>query len=115
MSRRVHFVSLGCPKNQVDSEVMLGLMGQAKYEIVPEPDDAHIIVVNTCAFIEQSKTESVETILDMARYKDDGRCDTLVVTGCLAQRYPEQLADELPEVDHFLGTGDYPKIVEVLQ
>ncbi|MCC6806185.1 MAG: 30S ribosomal protein S12 methylthiotransferase RimO [Deltaproteobacteria bacterium] len=113
MSRRVHFVSLGCPKNQVDSEIMLGLLGKAHYEIVPEADDANIIVVNTCAFIEQSKQESVDTILEMAEHKK-GQCDTLVVTGCLAQRYPEELAAELPEVDHFLGTGDYPRIVDVL-
>jgi ribosomal protein S12 methylthiotransferase len=115
MSRRVHFVSLGCPKNQVDSEIMLGLLGKAHYDIVPDAEQANIIVVNTCAFIEQSKQESVDTILEMAKLKDDGRCDTLVVTGCLAQRYPEELAAELPEVDHFLGTGDYPHIVEVLK
>lgn len=113
MPRRVYFVSLGCPKNRVDSEVMLGLLEQARYEIVPEPEQAHVIVVNTCAFIDQSKTESVDTILEMAEYKQ-GQCDTLVVTGCLAQRYPQELATELTEVDHFLGTGDYPKIVEVL-
>jgi len=115
MPRRVHFISLGCPKNRVDSEVMLGLLNQAQYEFVENPQDAHVIVVNTCAFIEQSKTESVDTILEMAEYKDAGSCDTLVVTGCLAQRYPEELSQELPEVDYFLGTGDYPKIVEVLK
>ncbi len=115
MSRRVHFVSLGCPKNQVDSEVMLGLLHQSDYQIVPDADEANIIVVNTCAFIDQSKQESIDTILEMAKHKDEGRCDTLVVTGCLAQRYPEELAQELPEVDHFLGTGDYPHIVEVLR
>lgn len=115
MSRKVHFVSLGCPKNRVDSEVMLGLLGQADYRIVPDPDDANVIVVNTCAFIEQSKTESIQTILEMARYKDEGRCDTLLVTGCLAQRYPTELANELPEVDHFLGTSDYPQVVNVLR
>lgn len=115
MSRRVHFVSLGCPKNRVDSEVMLGLLGQANYEIVPEPDNADVIVVNTCAFIDQAKAESVQTILEMARYKDEGNCDTLMVAGCLSQRYPKELADEMPEVDHFLGTADYRSVVDILR
>lgn len=115
MSRKVHFVSLGCPKNRVDSEVMLGLLGQADYNIVPDPEDANVIVVNTCAFIDESKAESIQTILEMARYKDEGHCDTLMVTGCLAQRYPVELANDLPEVDHFLGTSDYPKVVDVLR
>ena len=115
MSRRVHFVSLGCPKNRVDSEVMLGLLGQANYEIVPEPDNADVIVVNTCAFIDQAKAESVNTILEMARYKEQGSCDTLMVAGCLSQRYPKELAEEMPEVDHFLGTADYRSVVDILR
>ncbi len=94
---------------------MLGLLGEAKYDIVPEPDNADVIVVNTCAFIDQAKAESVNTILEMAKYKENGNCDTLMVAGCLSQRYPEELAAEMPEVDHFLGTADYPSVVKILQ
>ena len=103
----VYFVSLGCPKNRVDTEVMLGhaagagLRGRRR-----RPSDAEVIVVNTCGFIGEAKEESIDTILEMARYKESGRCQRLVVTGCLSQRYPEELADEMPEVDHFLGSGE---------
>ena len=112
--RRVHFVSLGCPKNRVDAEHMLAILGVEGWQVVDEPDRAEAIVVNTCAFIDESKEESVDAILEMAEYKDTGRCRALVVSGCLAQRYADQLAQEMPEVDYFLGTAEYAKISEVL-
>ena len=111
----VHFVSLGCPKNRVDTEVMLGLTGQAGFEIAREPDDADVIVVNTCGFIGEAKEESIDTILEMARYKEEGRCKRLVVTGCLSQRYTGDLSRDMPEVDHFLGSGDVDKIVGAIR
>src|ERR1700747_3619684 len=106
----VYFVSLGCPKNRVDPEVMLGLTDRAGSTIARAPDEADAIVVNTCGFIGAAKEESVDTILEMARYKDEGRCKRLVVTGCLTQRYAGDLARDLPEVDHFLGSGDVNKV-----
>jgi ribosomal protein S12 methylthiotransferase len=113
-NRNVYFVSLGCPKNLVDSEVMLGLLKADNYSIVNEPDAADVIVVNTCSFIESSKVESVNTILEMAEYKDTGKCQSLVVAGCLAQRYKDQLQKEMPEVDLFIGTGEYQKIAKLV-
>src|SRR4051794_32280348 len=105
-SKNIHFVSLGCPKNRVDTEVMLGQVADAGHRVVDDPAQAEVIVVNTCSFIGEAKQESVDAILEMARYKDGGRCERLVVTGCLSQRYPKELADEMPEVDHFLGTDE---------
>jgi ribosomal protein S12 methylthiotransferase len=113
--QEVYFVSLGCPKNRVDSEVMLGLTHQAGYAIAREPERADVIVVNTCGFIGEAKEESIDTILEMARYKEEGACKRLVVTGCLTQRYAGDLARDLPEVDHFLGSGDVDKIVATLK
>jgi ribosomal protein S12 methylthiotransferase len=113
--KSVHFVSLGCPKNRVDTEVMLGLVAAEGYQLVPEPDGADLIVVNTCGFIGEAKEESIDTILEMARFKAAGTCERLVVTGCLSQRYPEELAREMPEVDQFLGSGDFPKITGALR
>src|SRR5689334_6299319 len=98
--KTIHFVSLGCPKNRVDTEVMLGVAGLEGYKIVPEARGAQVVVVNTCGFIGPAKEESIDTILEMAELKEQGDCQTLVVSGCLSQRYPEQLADEMPEVDH---------------
>ncbi len=109
--QQVYFVSLGCPKNRVDTEVMLGLTGAAGFDIARAPDGADVIVVNTCGFIGEAKEESVDTILEMARFKEQGSCKRLVVTGCLSQRYAGDLAREMPEVDHFLGSGDVDKIV----
>jgi ribosomal protein S12 methylthiotransferase len=106
--------TLGCPKNRVDSEVMLGTLGARGYTLVERPEDASVIVVNTCAFIGPAKQESVDTILELAEYKKSGRCNTLVVTGCLSQRYGPELAKEMPEVDHFLGTGAYVQIGDLL-
>ena len=116
MNRTVHFVSLGCPKNLVDSEVMLGLLQNDGFTVVERPEDARVIVVNTCSFIEPAKEESVNAILEMASYKerDKGQCDKLVVAGCLSQRYSKELASGLPEVDHFIGTGEYGKISEII-
>lgn len=114
MQDSVYFVSLGCPKNHVDTEVMLGEVTRAGYEIVEAPDDARVIVVNTCSFIEAAKEESIETILEMAQYKSAGQCQKLVVTGCLSQRYPTELQTEIPEIDHLLGSGDFASIARVV-
>jgi ribosomal protein S12 methylthiotransferase len=111
---KVGFVSLGCPKNLVDGEVMLGLARQAGHEITPAADDAEVIVVNTCAFIDNAKQESIDAILEMAQQKRDGSCKRLVVTGCLAERYREDLKKEIPEIDAVLGTGEVESIVEAL-
>jgi ribosomal protein S12 methylthiotransferase len=115
VKKQVYFVSLGCPKNRVDTEVMLGLTGQAGFQIARAPEDAEVIVVNTCGFIGEAKEESVDTILEMAQHKTDGRCKKLVVTGCLSQRYGGDLARDLPEVDQFLGSGDVDKIVGAIR
>lgn len=111
--RNVFFVSLGCPKNRVDTEVMLGHVDRAGYRIVDSPEDASVIVVNTCGFIDAAKEESVETILEMAEFKRHG-CEALVVTGCLSQRHPDELAKEIPEIDHILGSADFGRIAQVL-
>ena len=114
MSRTIHFISLGCPKNRVDTEVMLGVAGASDYDLVARPEDAEVIVVNTCGFIGEAKEESISTILEMGALKDAGSCDRLIVAGCLSQRYPEELASEMPEVDHFLGSSDMLKLGEIL-
>jgi ribosomal protein S12 methylthiotransferase len=111
---KVGFVSLGCPKNLVDGEVMLGLAREAGHEITADAQAANVIVVNTCAFIDRAKEESVEAILEMARLKRTGSCQRLVVTGCLAERYRDELQREIPEIDACLGTGDVPDIVGAL-
>ncbi len=110
----VYFVSLGCPKNLVDSQVMLGMLRNDRYSITDDPTKAEVIIVNTCSFIEASKEESIETILEMAQLKDEGSCKVLVASGCLPQRYSKQLEAEMPEVDLFLGTGQYHRITELL-
>src|SRR5687767_13907054 len=104
--KTVHFVSLGCPKNRVDTEVMLGHTNDAGYQVVAQPAHADVIAVNTCGFIGEAKQESIDAILEMSRFKENGRCRRLVVAGCLSQRYPQELADEMPEVDHFIGTNE---------
>lgn len=114
VKQKVSMVSLGCPKNLVDAEVMLGVLSQQQYEITTDEKDADVIIVNTCSFIKEAKQESIDAILDLAERKHDGRCHTLIVSGCLPQRYQEELAKELPEVDIFIGTGDYPRIAEIL-
>jgi ribosomal protein S12 methylthiotransferase len=112
--RTIHFVALGCPKNRVDTEVLAGLAARARLAIVGEPAQADVIVVNTCAFIESAREESIAALLDMARTKRTGRCRLLVAAGCLAQRYGAELARELPEVDFFLGTAELDRLVDVL-
>ena len=108
---KVGLVSLGCPKNLVDSEVMLGLAQQGGHELTQDPGDADVLIVNTCAFIDSAKQESIDTILEMARHKTDGSCKRLIVTGCMAERYREELKREIPEIDAVLGTGQVPEIV----
>lgn len=113
-SRTIHFVSLGCAKNRVDTEVMLGVSDQSGFRIVEDPTEAEVIVVNTCGFIGPAKQESIDTILEMSAHRASGGCEKLVVAGCLSQRYPGELAGELPEVDHFLGSSDMLKLGKVL-
>jgi ribosomal protein S12 methylthiotransferase len=110
----VYFVSLGCPKNLVDSQVMLGKLEGQDYEITQSPEDAEVIIVNTCSFIQAAKEESIETVLEMASYKDSGKCKALVMSGCLPQRYSKEVEAEMPEVDLLIGTGQYHKITELL-
>jgi ribosomal protein S12 methylthiotransferase len=112
--KTLFMTTLGCPKNRVDSEIMLGTLARRGYRLVQEPGEAEVIVVNTCAFIGPAKQESIDKILELAEYKREGRCDTLVVTGCLSQRYGPELAKEIPEVDHLLGTGAYVQIGDLL-
>src|SRR5512142_2465381 len=115
MSTRVYMHTLGCPKNRVDSEVMLGTLAEAGYRLVQDPEQADVIVVNTCGFIESAKVESVDAVVELAELKRAGRCRKLVVTGCLVQTHADALARELPEVDHFLGTGAYADVARILQ
>ncbi|MBX3231635.1 MAG: 30S ribosomal protein S12 methylthiotransferase RimO [Labilithrix sp.] len=112
--KRIHFVSLGCPKNRVDTEVMVGVAGEQRWELTSEADEAEVIVVNTCGFIGEAKKESIETIFEMAELKKLGACKKLVVTGCLSQRYPQELESQMPEVDHFLGSSDMLSLGKVL-
>ena len=104
-------ISLGCPKNLVDSEVMLGLAQQGGHELTQDAGEAEVLIVNTCAFIDSAKRESIDTILEMARHKTDGSCKRLIVTGCMAERYRDELKKEIPEIDAVLGTGQVPEIV----
>jgi ribosomal protein S12 methylthiotransferase len=114
VKQKFSIVSLGCARNLVDSEVMAGQLQQHAYEIVEEAADADVVLVNTCGFIGPAKEESIETILDIARLKAAGKVQKLIVAGCLSQRYPDELAKELSEVDLFIGTGEVPRIVEIL-
>ena len=107
MTHTIGMISLGCAKNQVNAEHMLWLLRQAGYEISPDPDGAELVIVNTCGFIESAKTEAIDNILAMAQLKAEGRIQKILVTGCLAQRYQEEILKELPEVDGVLGTGSY--------
>jgi ribosomal protein S12 methylthiotransferase len=114
MSARVYMHTLGCPKNRVDSEVMLGTLADAGFRLVQAPGEADVIVVNTCGFIESAKEESIAAIVELADEKASGRCKKLVVAGCLTQRYHAELSAELPEVDHFVGTGAYQDIARIV-
>src|SRR5438270_13412086 len=108
---KVGFVSLGCPKNLVDSEVMMGLLASAGAEITPRAEDADVLVVNTCSFIESAQQESVNAILEMARHKQSGRAQKLVVAGCLVERFRSEIQKDIPEVDAVLGTGELSSIL----
>jgi ribosomal protein S12 methylthiotransferase len=112
---KIGFVSLGCPKNLVDSEVMMGLSQQGGHTLTSDPADADVLVVNTCAFIDKAKEESVNTILELAEFKKHGNCKRLVVTGCLGERYRDELKQQIPEIDAVLGTGDVPEIVGAIE
>lgn len=112
---KIGVVSLGCPKNLVDSETMLGLIHEEKYEITNDPSEAEIIIVNTCGFIESAKEESINTILQMAEYKKSGSCKYIIVTGCLSQRYAEELFNELPETDAIAGVEVYDEIGSIIK
>ena len=112
---RVGFVSLGCPKNLVDTEIMLGHLRRDGYALSQEPADSDVIVVNTCGFIESARQESIDTILEMAEHKKTGRCRRLVVAGCLVQRYHSQLRREIPEIDSFISLDDLERIVEAVR
>ncbi len=112
---KIGVVSLGCPKNLVDSETMLGLIHEENYEITNDPSEAKIIIVNTCGFIESAKEESINTILQMAEYKKSGSCKYIIVTGCLSQRYAEELFNELPEADAIAGVEVYDEIGSIIK
>src|SRR5258708_17945306 len=113
--RKVGFVSLGCPKNLVDSEVMMGILAREGYELTPRADDAEILVVNTCSFIEPAQKESVDAILEMAAYKKFGSAKKLSVAGCLVERYRDQILEQIPEVDAVVGTGEVERIIEAVE
>ena len=113
--KKLGMVSLGCPKNAVDTELVLGdLLGDG-YEITSSQEEANVIIVNTCGFIEASKKESIDAILEMAALKTEGRCEKLVVTGCLSERYSDELLKEIPEIDHMLGVNQYPQLKQILK
>ena len=112
---KIGFVSLGCPKNLVDSEVMMGLSQEGGHTLTPNPADADVLVVNTCAFIDSAKEESINTILELAEFKKGGNCKRLVVTGCLGERYRDELKAQIPEIDAVLGTGEVPEIVGAIE
>lgn len=110
----VHIVTLGCSKNDVDSSMMYSLLDKNKYQMVNEPSQADILIVNTCGFIDAAKEESIDAILESVEYKNDGRCKKVLLSGCLAQRYPEELIKEIPEIDGIIGTGNIDYINELL-
>ncbi|MDA0691515.1 MAG: 30S ribosomal protein S12 methylthiotransferase RimO [Nitrospinae bacterium] len=112
--KKIGIVSLGCPKNAVDTEYLLGDLTNNGYEITPDQEAADVLVVNTCGFIESAKRESIDAILAMARLKTDGKCQKLIVTGCLAERYSEELLKEIPEIDHMMGVNEYPRLKTLL-
>ncbi len=114
-SPTLYLLSLGCPKNRVDSEVMLGSLLDEGYRLVDQPEEAEVILINSCAFIGEAKQESIDAILEHAQLKETGRCKALVVAGCLSQRYAEVLQAEMPEVDYFVGTSAYPRIAQILK
>src|SRR5580704_17207174 len=112
---KVGFISLGCPKNLVDSEVMMGILSREGYELTPRADEAEVLVVNTCSFIEPAQKESVEAILEMAEYKKFGAAKKLIVAGCLVERFREEIRQQIPEVDAVIGTGEVERIMEAVE
>jgi len=115
MEKTVYMVNLGCPKNLVDGEVMLGLLAREGYALTLDPEQADVLMVNTCSFINEAKEESINTILELAQHKEQAPAKRLIVTGCLAQRYSQELRESLPEVDVFVGTGEFLRITEILR
>ena len=115
MATTVGLISLGCSKNRVDSEQMLAVLKEHGYQVVSDPSRAEIIIVNTCGFIQSAKEEAISTLFEMAGYKQTGCCRLLVATGCFAQRYPEAIREEMPEVDVIMGVNDYQKLEQALQ
>ncbi len=114
MDKTVGVVSLGCAKNLVDTERMLGILTRAGYQVTNDPAEARVLIVNTCGFIEPAKQESIDTLLELAAFKNGGRCETLVATGCLSQRYREELTEAMPEIDILLGVREYEKLPALL-
>ena len=112
--QKVGFISLGCVKNLVDTEVMLGALKDRGFELTADPQNADVLIVNTCAFIETAKNESITAILNMADYKKIGKCKSLIIAGCLGQRYQQDLLDEIPEADAIVGTGAWHRIDEAV-
>ena len=112
---KVGFVSLGCSKNLIDTEIAIGHFKNNEYQIESNPEKAEIIVINTCGFIESAKQESIDTIIEFANLKETGNLKLLIVTGCLAQRYSDELKAEIPEIDAIVGTGSYQNIDEILE
>ena len=112
---KILFVSLGCDKNLVDTEYMLGILGNEGYAFTDDEQEADIIVINTCCFINDAKEESINTILEMAEYRESGNCKALIVTGCLAQRYQEEIEKEISQMDAILGTNSYDAIAEAVK
>ena len=115
MNNSVGMVSLGCDKNRIDSEIMLSILSKNGYNVVNNEKDADIIIINTCGFIESAKVESIETIIEMAKNKESGKCKSIIVTGCMAQRYKDELLCELPEIDAIIGTGSYRDICNIVK
>src|SRR5258707_202880 len=115
VSLKIGFVSLGCPKNLVDTEVMMGQLTSSGHELTPHPSDADVIVVNTCSFIDPAKQESVDTILEMAEYKKTGRAKRLIVAGCLVERYRGEIAEKLPDVDALVGVNELERITALCE
>lgn len=114
MNKKVFIETLGCSKNQVDSEIMLGIMNENGFDLAEREVEADVIIINTCGFIESAKTESVETIIDFAELKETGNCKVLIVSGCLSQRYKDELKKEIPEVDAFLGTTNFVEVAKIV-
>src|SRR6185437_12602265 len=112
---KVGFVSLGCPKNLVDSEVMMGILARAGYELTPRAGEADVLVVNTCSFIAPAQQESVQSILEMAEYKKFGRAQKLIVAGCMVERYRSEIQQQIPEVDAVIGTGEVEQILSAVE